>query len=216
MLAELTDYTSAGVRFTGSDRILKVRDQFTPHPIRFHQVWRQHKGEKAMFAWEPIPPNENFVALGMVVTTSDTAPPVDCIRVVPRRWTKKSQIVPRLVWNDAGTGGRPGSIWIINEMGLIWITSGHDAPPGPFYNLKKPKFFVGGAELDPVEKEENAGLKRASTGKQKGNMHMRDSLNKLQKKKSLTPAEANRIRAAMLQDAKGLSHVNKMKTIDDV
>ena len=61
-----------------------------------------------------------------------------------KRWTKKSTIVPRLVWNDAGTGGRAGSIWIVNELGLIWVKSGHDPPEGPFYTVKGEKFYVGG------------------------------------------------------------------------
>ena len=90
-LLELTDYTHAGVRFTGSKIITIVRDKFCPHPIRFHQVWSQYKGEKPLFAWEPIPPSEDFRSLGMVVTTSDTAPPLTCVRCIPKRWTKKSE-----------------------------------------------------------------------------------------------------------------------------
>ena len=191
-LLELTDYTHPGVRFTGSKIITIVRDKFCPHPIRFHQVWSQYKGEKPLFAWEPIPPSEDFRSLGMIVTTSDTAPPLTCVRCIPKRWTKKSTIVPRLVWNDAGTGGRAGSIWIVNELGLIWVKSGHDPPEGPFYTVKGEKFYVGGHELDEETED--------------------DTLSDFQKaravvnsRKTLNPAEAARIRELMIEEQKKVS-----------
>ena len=44
------------------------------------------------------------------------------------------------------------SIWIVNELGLIWVKSGHEAPEGPFYTVKGDKFYVGGHEIDDQEK----------------------------------------------------------------
>ena len=200
-LIELTDYTTAGARFVGSDHMEEVRNKFTPHPVRFHQKWNQQKGEKPLYAWEPIPPTDDFVALGMVITTSDTAPPVECVRVVPRKWTKKSLVVPRLVWNDAGTGGRPGSIWIINELGLLWVTSGHEPPSGPFYTAKQEKFFVGGGELTPEDDDYGDSEKTASNNVGK-TLSLEEKMG-MMKKKSLTPGEAARIRQMMIDEAAG-------------
>jgi hypothetical protein len=35
----------------------------------------------------------------------------------------------------AGLGGRPGSIWVVNTMGLMTATEGHKTPDGPFFEL---------------------------------------------------------------------------------
>eukprot|EP01049_Picozoa_sp_SAG25_P000109 SAG25_NODE_3_length_30426_cov_8.268210_38_plen_49_part_00 len=34
---------------------------------------------------------------------------------MPRKWVMPTELRPQLVWNDAGTGGRPGSLWTVNE-----------------------------------------------------------------------------------------------------
>lgn len=64
------------------------------------------------------------------------------VHCVPRRWVIPTSFEPRLVWNDSGTGGRPGSIWVVNEFGLMVATRGHGRPSGTFYKLKKDTFFV--------------------------------------------------------------------------
>jgi len=40
-----------------------------------------------------------------------------------------------MVWEDSGTAGRKGSLWRVNSMGLVEGTTGHDPPPGPFYDM---------------------------------------------------------------------------------
>ena len=97
-----------------------------------------------------------------------------------------------MVWNDAGTGGRAGSIWIVNELGLIWVKSGHDPPEGPFYTVKGEKFYVGGHELDEETED--------------------DTLSDFQKaravvnsRKTLNQAEAARIRELMIEEQKKVS-----------
>lgn len=40
------------------------------------------------------------------------------------------------VWDDAGTEGRAGSIWIVNSLHLMAAGSGHDPPQGPFWDMK--------------------------------------------------------------------------------
>ena len=53
-----------------------------------------------------------------------------------------STTAPELVWNDGGGGGRPGSVWVVNEYGLFVATRGHAPPSGPFYTLKHREFFL--------------------------------------------------------------------------
>ena len=40
------------------------------------------------------------------------------------------------VWDDVGTEGRAGSIWVVNSLHLMVATVGHDPPAGPFWDLK--------------------------------------------------------------------------------
>ena len=75
-------------------------------------------------------------------------------------WLTKSQDMPSLIWSDAGTGGKKGSIWAVNkvtgsisqfenetnarvafllllpQMGLLHVVDGHDCPSGEFFELK--------------------------------------------------------------------------------
>jgi len=146
-----------------SDSLNDLLATYCPNPIKFRKAWSQkqgaallcelsswhllrqdipHAGGKALYAWVAIPPTEDYVALGMVVSQTEEALASDEIRCVPRNWTKQSTFTPRLLWKDAGMGGQKGSIWQINAMGLIHIGSGHDAPPGPFFEMLSSKFVV--------------------------------------------------------------------------
>ena len=87
------------------------------------------------FAWQ-VPPNKHYVALGHVATNSEDQPPLDCVRCVPRRWVVPSKFTPEMVWDDSGSGGRPGSIWTINEYGFIGVVQGHDPPTFPRFVLR--------------------------------------------------------------------------------
>lgn len=40
------------------------------------------------------------------------------------------------VWDDAGTEGRAGSIWVMNSLHLMAVGAGHEPPQGPFWDLK--------------------------------------------------------------------------------
>ena len=51
-------------------------------------------------------------------------------------------MVPKLLWTDEGTGGRAGSLWTINRLGLFAATVGHKPPSGPFYDFKAKTFTV--------------------------------------------------------------------------
>lgn len=42
---------------------------------------------------------------------------------------------PFKVWDDTGTGGTPGSLWVVNTHGLMVATTSHLAPEGPHYEV---------------------------------------------------------------------------------
>ena len=54
-----------------------------PLPIRYLMVWSNTRLND-VYAWEPVPPNDQFVAMGMVFTTTDEPPPLDAIHCVPK------------------------------------------------------------------------------------------------------------------------------------
>ena len=47
-----------------------------------------------------------------------------------------------MVWEDSGTGGRPGSMWTINEMGMLGVTQRHLAPINRYFTLKSKRFAI--------------------------------------------------------------------------
>lgn len=142
---EVTDY--ATLRMQRSRVLAAVLDYALPHPLRFKQVWHFSRGDKSMFAWRPVPP-DNFVALGMVCSVSDKEPDVKSIRCVPMAWCAPSRKPAVKVWDDTGAGGgKPGSMWSINSFNMIAVVPGHDAPKEVFYDLNSTRFFIDASRL---------------------------------------------------------------------
>ena len=46
------------------------------------------------------------------------------------------RLPPQKLWSDEGLGGRAGSLWTVNNIKLVWATTGWSEPPGPFYELR--------------------------------------------------------------------------------
>jgi hypothetical protein len=57
---EVTDY--ATLRLNRSRVMHAVLAKILPHPVRFKQVWHFSRGDKSLYAWKPVAP-ENFMAL---------------------------------------------------------------------------------------------------------------------------------------------------------
>lgn len=154
---EITDTAVARVGSVGvsSQYLMPVIDALLPHPVRFRQVWNTvgKRTETHLYAWLPIPPSAEFVALGMIGTTDDDAPPLDSVRCVPLKWCKPVGSKPKKLWDDSGTGGKKGSIWIVNSMGLMAATRGHDPPTETFYELDSKRFFMGIDELAMINRD---------------------------------------------------------------
>lgn len=138
LVVEVMDSTKlAGVR--GSKFIDRAVEELFPHPARFHQVWSEPRAATPFFTWEPVPPSDEFVAMGMVASNSETPPPVECVRCVPRKYTKESEVRAATIWQDSGAG-RSGSVWHVNDMQLLVITEGHEKPENEHLDFLSKEF----------------------------------------------------------------------------
>ena len=136
---EVTDTTGSWVG--GSSWLPHVLDRFMPNPARFRLAWSLTHGSNPFYAWEPVPPSDGFVALGFIGSKSSKEPPVTSMRCVPKDWVKPSGFLQK-VWDDNGTAGRQGSIWVYNTMNLVGVVSGTDPPRGDRWDLKSRRFFL--------------------------------------------------------------------------
>lgn len=144
-MIEVTD--NATLRRKRSKTLQAVVDTVCPHPLKFRQVWRLSRGGKALYAWQPQPP-DGFVALGMLCTSTDDPPAITTMRCVPLAWCSPSKKPPYKIWDDTGAGGgKPGSIWTINSMDMVAIVPGHDPPTDTFYDLNDKRFFIDSSQL---------------------------------------------------------------------
>jgi hypothetical protein len=145
---EFTDMSAFAL--SHSEMIDNFVYQVFPHPIKYHLVWSTESGSRPFYCWKPVPSSNDFVALGMIGSTSAEEPPAEAVRCFPRAWVQVTKFKPRLLWTDAGAaGGRKGSVWIINSMGMMAVTEGHDAPIGPFYELYSKRFVAAEAPALP-------------------------------------------------------------------
>jgi len=136
---EVTD--TQGSFVGGSSWLPHVLDKYMPRPARFRLAWSVVHGSNSFYAWEPIAPNDNFIALGFVGTKSDIPPNVRVMRCVCKDWLTSSKFVHK-VWDDSGSGGREGSIWVFNTLNLVGFVAGHDPPVCAPLDLKSRRFFL--------------------------------------------------------------------------
>ena len=155
--------TKVGKTSRDSDHIQDVLARYLPHPKRFHQVWNKQTGDQELYCWKPVPPSKRFVSLGMICTTTDEPPPVEAVRCVPHAWVKPVTEEPTAVWNDAGSGGRPGALWRTNTEGMVAAAQRHTPPHEVFYTLKTHEFFI-----NPMDDMSVADIARANKEKFEG------------------------------------------------
>lgn len=173
----LSDTQSFGV-FKSKNLDRRVINSLLPHPIKYHLAWMQQQGANSLYVWRPVPPSSDFIVLGMVATTTPDEPPLTEIRCVPKPWVVPSRIKPTKVWDDAGTGGRQGSMWVVNSLGLIHVCEGHRPPTEPFHDLFSRKFtasdHIGAMNFGSEELKADEGLDGAD-GEEAGLQAMQGS-----------------------------------------
>mmetsp|Transcript_12816 Transcript_12816/g.15019 ORF Transcript_12816/g.15019 Transcript_12816/m.15019 type:complete len:373 (+) Transcript_12816:122-1240(+) len=136
---EITD--TQGSFVGGSSWLPHVLDKYMPRPVRFRLAWSVINGSNQFYAWEPISPGDNFVAMGFVGTKTDAPPDVKSMRCVCKDWLTSSNFVHK-VWDDSGSGGREGSIWVFNTLNLVGFVAGHDPPALHPWDLKSRRFYL--------------------------------------------------------------------------
>ena len=124
-----------------------------------------------MFAWKAIPPSEEFVALGMLVTRTADPPLLDAMRCVHKKWCMPSLDVPTQIWASSGLGGREGSFWAVSSLRLLHVIAGH-RPPGEdeiCYDILVDKWPLldGGEPTNQESSRPDRSARRESTNKVK-------------------------------------------------
>ena len=136
---EITD--TQGSFVGGSGWLQHVLNRYMPRPARFRLAWSVTHGNNPFYAWEPIPPSDQFVAMGFVGSTTENPPNLRIMRCVHKDLLRQSNYVNK-VWDDSGSGGREGSIWVFNTMNLVGFVSGHDPPAMHPWDLRSRRFFL--------------------------------------------------------------------------
>lgn len=136
---EVTDMQGSFVG--GSSWLPHVLDKYMPRPVRFRLAWSVIHGSNHFYAWEPITPGDNFVAMGFVGTKTESPPDVRSMRCVCKDWLTGSNFVHK-VWDDSGSGGREGSIWVFNTLNLVGFVAGHDPPARKPWDMKSRRFYL--------------------------------------------------------------------------
>lgn len=125
----------------GSSNLSAVVAAALPHPTRFQLAWSLTAGKTPLYVWRALPPSEGYVAMGMVCTNTEEAPPLSALHCVPRSWVKPAREPPTLIWENAGVGGRRGGLYVVNSLGLLEASTG-GLPPQECWDLARDHFQV--------------------------------------------------------------------------
>jgi len=143
-ILEVTDERHSGI-FVKHNRqdLQKFLDLYFPHPVRFRKIW-QRNATSPVHIWEPIPPANEYVALGLVATVDEDAPLLTEIRCVPRPWAERTGEL-RTVWTGIGANGAPAQFWAgaTTSDGHLRATAGAGAEIAPeAYTMATEKFYA--------------------------------------------------------------------------
>ncbi|KAL1530323.1 hypothetical protein AB1Y20_001232 [Prymnesium parvum] len=145
-LIEVTD--TAAPLGSGSDYLQAVIEQLMPPPLRYRLVWQDKIAGKPVFLWRPVPPSAEFVALGMLATTTEEPPAKGSgsLHCVPRRWClPQPRASPKLLWKEETASVRAGSVWSsgtpLNTM-LVAQTDDVAVVTADSYELENDRWFA--------------------------------------------------------------------------
>eukprot|EP00966_Prymnesium_polylepis_P012161 279241-Prymnesium_polylepis.2 len=143
---EVTD--TAAALGSGSEHLQGVLEQLMPPPLRFRLVWQDKAAARPIYLWRAVPPSAEFVALGMVVTTTEEPPARGSavMHCVPRRWcVPRPRAPPKLLWKEEGASARAGSIWSSGpQLGTMVASLGPDmaAAQEACFELEADRWFA--------------------------------------------------------------------------
>jgi len=145
----LTDV--ATIRMKRAQTLAAVLKNLFPNPLRFREAWHMKRGARSLYCWKGIAP-DNFACLGQVFTSTDQPPKLTDIRCVPVKWVVSSKMQPIKIWDDTGSGGgKPGSLWLINDMNMVVMVTGHEPPPREdCMQLSDKKFYFEGFNFNTL------------------------------------------------------------------
>lgn len=132
LVLEVTDTSQTGFFAKPKrDSLKRFVDVFFPHPTRYRQVWRNATSSPStpLFIWEPIPPAQEYVALGMAATTDGEPPPVEKLRCMPRPWAEPvAGKLPTSLWTGTSVDGSHVNLWTVGgSKALFCATASADA-----------------------------------------------------------------------------------------
>jgi hypothetical protein len=102
-----------------------------------------------LFIWRPVPPSNEFVALGVVCTTTPEQPDQNSVHCVPKRWCVPARTkLSNKIWENHGLNGSGDvSFWTLPSLHLFGVLETHKAPEsrdvgGTWFDLFKPEFLM--------------------------------------------------------------------------
>ena len=90
-----------------------------------------------------MPPTSDYVALGMVATHVEEPPSVRTVYCVPVSWVDEAPELCKQIWTDAGSSGKPGSLWAAGTLNMLIAVAGNGAPgEGKSWRLKRSRWTL--------------------------------------------------------------------------
>jgi len=142
MLIRITD--NSVNRLSKSNNMEIVIKACFPLPKKYVQVWSSIQTETPLYLWSPVPPTKDFVALGVVATTTPEEPDQNLVHCVPKRWCVPARVSDASkLWDNSGLGGKKGSFWQLSSLQLFNATATHLAPQDmEWFELFKSEFVM--------------------------------------------------------------------------
>ena len=127
----------------GTVIIAKAKDNKTVPPTSYELVWSDEGSgaNKDVSCWRPIPPSDDYVALGVITVegyeepaTGETSP----ILCVHKDFVEEATLSTNILWEDAGSAANTDlRTWKVEKTGLFVAHNAYEDYPDPVYQIKE-------------------------------------------------------------------------------